>query len=148
MDDKNAGKDSKDPAETTEATEGGGCGCKLRANWKIIAGVLVVVIILLNTFWNMMETKISYSVTSVTNEVGAVKTELVNFDARLSEAEKGATLDTEAVKADIAAIKRAGENFEKRLNAVITAEEGKLALLEKDVANQKAYIDELKSLLE
>ena len=153
--DKNAKKGSveKTAVEATMET----VKCSLAANWKVIVGILVLVIIVLNTFWNMTETKISETVAqaigsiSVAEEIESFKAELksdlAKLDARVSETEKG-TIDLDAVKADIASIKEAGEEFDKKLNAVIKAEEGKLALLEKDVVNQKAYIDELKGLLE
>jgi len=157
--DKSAKKGSVEKTQVEAAMESVKCG--FAANWKIIAGILVVIIIVLNTFWNMTETKISETVAQaigsitvaeeVAKEMESLKTEfksdIAKLDARLSEAEKG-TIDLDAVKADIVAIKKAGEDFEKKLNAVIKAEEGKLALLEQDAANQKAYIDELKSLLE
>ena len=138
MDDKNKNT-KKDSVETASDT----AKCKFNAHWKIIAGVIVLAIILLNTFWNMMESKISE--TMAKNE--SFKSELAALGARLSEAEKG-TIDLDAVKADVASIKKAGEDFEKKLLAVINAEELKLAGLEKEAANQKAYIEELKNLLE
>ena len=160
--DKNAKKDS---VEET-ALEAAKCKletvkCKLAANWKVIAGILVVVIILLNTFWNMTESKISSTVTQAMGSITvaeemesfktALKTELesnfANLDARLSELEKR-SIDVEMVKEDIAAIRKAGEDFEKKLLAIIKAEELKLAGLEKDAETQKTYIDELKTLLE
>ena len=135
--DKNAKKGS---VETTGDT----AKYKHGAHWKIIAGIIVLAIILLNTFWNMMESRIAE--TMAKDE--SFKSELAAFEARLSEAEKGTTIDLDAVKADVASIKKAGDDFEKKLLAVIKAEEGKLALLEKELANQKTYVEELKNLLE
>ena len=140
MDDKNAKKGTVEKTTAGAATEA--AKCKFSANWKIILGVLVVVIILLNTFWNMMETKISET---VTKEIGSLKSELAKIDARISEAEKG-TIDFDAVKKDVESIKKAGEDFEKKLASLIDAEKEKLARLEKDLENQKTYLDELKSL--
>ena len=117
--------------------------CKRLSRGKVILGIAVLVIILLNTFWNMMENKIAETMA----KDASFKSELAALDARLSEAESG-TIALDAVKADVASIKKAGEDFEKKLLAVIKAEELKLAMLEKDIANQKAYLEELKSLLE
>jgi hypothetical protein len=104
-----------------------------------IIGIIILVIILLNTFWNMMENKI-------TAELQAVRADLAEFNNRLAEAEKG-TLDVESVKADVEAIRKAGADFESKLNAVIKAEEEKLEVLTKSAESQKAYVESLKSRL-
>jgi hypothetical protein len=104
-----------------------------------IVGIIILVIILLNSFWNMMENRI-------TTELQAVRAELAEISARVTEAEKG-TLDVEAVKADVETIRKAGAEFESKLNAVISAEEGKLEILTKSVEYQKAYLESLKSYL-
>ena len=160
--DKNVGGDSEMDGKGTnvkndsvEKTETGQAKCG--ANWKKIAGILVVVIILLNTLWNMTESKITETVAKdlkslpASEEIESFKTEfksdLANLDARVTETAKG-TIDLDAVKKDIESIKKAGEEFEKKLLAVIKAEELKLIGLEKSIADQKAYIDQLKSLLE
>ena len=146
--DKNAKKDSVGTSADTEK-------CKCGHRWKVIAGIIVLAIILLNTFWNMMESKIAETAakmetSTVSEEIESLKTELksdlAKLDSRISEAEKGTT-GLDAIKADIVSIKKAGEDFEKKLLAVIKAEELKLTGLEKDVAAQKAYIEELKTLL-
>jgi hypothetical protein len=104
-----------------------------------IIGIVILVIILLNTFWNMVESKI-------TTELQSVKANLAEFNNRLSEAEKG-TLDVDAVKADVAAIQKAGADFESKLNAVIKAEEEKLEILTKNAESQKVYVESLKNRL-
>jgi len=147
-DDKN--KNAKqEPVEETALEK---IKCKLIDNWKIILVALVVIIALMNTLCGMVSNRVTQAVTT---EIGALRAEfaglgtrLSELDARLSEAEKGVTVDHDALKEDVAAIRKAGEAFEKRLNAAIKAEEEKLALLEKNAANQKAYVDALKNLLE
>ncbi|MDR2175732.1 MAG: hypothetical protein LBO82_07315 [Synergistaceae bacterium] len=104
-----------------------------------IIGIIVLVLILLNTFWNMVENKI-------TAELQAVKTDLAEINHRLAETEKG-TLDVDAVKADLEAIRKAGSDFESKLSAVIKAEEEKLETLTKNAEGQKAYLESLKSHL-
>lgn len=103
-----------------------------------IIGVVVLVIILLNIFWSMMENK-------VTLEVQAVRADIVALNTRLAEMEKG-SVDLDAVRADAETIKKTGESFEAKLNAIVTAEEAKLENLTKELENQKAYIENLKSL--
>jgi type II secretory pathway component PulM len=104
-----------------------------------IIGIIVLVIILLNTFWNMTENKI-------TAELQAVKADLAELNSRLAEVEKG-TPDVEAMKADADAIRKAGANFESKLNAVIKAEEEKLEILTQSAESQKAYLEGLKNRL-
>jgi len=152
--DKNAKKDSLE--KTFEVAKN-----KFIANWKVILVAFIVAIVLLNTFWNMVDNRISRAVTTeigaLRTEIGTLRTDLANFDARLSTAEvkECAIVDTDSLKADIEAIEKAGEalgqklrSFEQKLRAVIQAEEEKLTLLEKDTANQKTYVDALKKLLE
>ena len=145
--DKNAKKNPAEKAEGNGDMENHQC----KTNWKIIAGIFVLVIIMMYTFGNMTENSISEKVAkefeTFKAELQTVKSALAGFDTRLSEAEKG-TVDIDAVKEDIASIKKAGEDFNKKLLSVIKAEELKLTELEKGAADQKAYIDELKSLLE
>ncbi len=107
-------------------------------NGKIV-GIVVLVIILLNTFWSMMESK-------MTTELQAVKADIAALNTRVTEMEKG-TINLDAVKADIESIKGASANFEAKLNAVVKAEESRQEVLAKDLESHKAYIEELKSLL-
>jgi type II secretory pathway component PulM len=104
-----------------------------------IIGIAVLVIILLNIFWNMTENKI-------TTELQAVKADLTEINNRLTEMEKG-TPDANALKADVEAIQKAGADFESKLSAVIKAEEEKLEIFVKSAESQKAYLESLKSRL-
>ncbi|MDR1649947.1 MAG: hypothetical protein LBR71_06760 [Synergistaceae bacterium] len=104
-----------------------------------IIGIIVLVIILLNTFWNMTENKISI-------ELQAVRADLAELNSRLAEVEKG-TPDSEALKSDADAIRKAGADFESKLNAVIKAEEEKLEILTQSAESQKAYLEGLKNRL-
>jgi len=148
------GKNAADEAQTTMDT----MKRIFTTHWKILIGVLVVAIVLFNTFWSMTENSITETVArevrafnvelqSLKSDLAGLDARFADMDTRLSEAEKGAT-DLDAIREDIAAIRNAGEHFEKRLLAVIKAEEIKLAELEQGVESQKAYVNELKSLLE
>lgn len=106
---------------------------------KIVIVSVLAVILVLNIFWTMMKN-------SVSAEVQSLKGELTTISARIAEVEKG-SVNLEAVKADAEHIKKAAENFEAKLNAVVKAEEAKLEILAKEMENQKAYIEDLKSLL-
>jgi len=138
---KNAKKDYFNKATAEKAVET--AKNKLIANWKVVLGVFILAIVLLNTLWSSMENRIAES---VAKETASFKTELAKLEARVSEAEKG-TIDIDAVKEDIVSIKKVGEDFANKLNALIKAEEEKLARLEKDAENQNAYINDLKGLL-
>ena len=116
-----------------------------------IIGIVVLLVILLNTLWNVMDSKVSKGeLSSVKEELSSVKADLAAFTTRLAsmqaEVEKGAP-DLDAVKADVESIKKASENFEVKLNALIKAEEAKIDVMTKDVESYKAYIEELKGLL-
>ena len=111
---------------------------KITANWKVILGVFILIIVVLGFFSCMMQNKISRAMVPL-------KSEIAKLDARVVETEKS-TIDVDVVKTDIAAIKKAGEDFHRRLNALIKAEEEKLTRLEKESESQKAYINELKNL--
>ena len=126
--DKNAKKDYFNKAAETAIET---AKKQLGANWKVILGISLLVIILLNTLWGSMENKISES---VTKEIASFKSELAKLEARISENEKG-TIDLDAVKEDVVSIKKAGEDFASKLSALIKAEEEKLARLEKDAEN-------------
>jgi hydroxyethylthiazole kinase-like sugar kinase family protein len=143
------GKDAKEKfdeavkvvAETAKTTKG-----------KIVA-IIILVIIVLNTFWNMMENKITTELQSVRADLGTLSTRL----AEVEEA-KGETIDLDAIKAEVQSFKtsaeaiasllsKTNENFGAKLNAIVQLEEAKLESLSKEVENQKAYIEGLKKLL-
>jgi hypothetical protein len=107
---------------------------------KLVIGIVVLLIVL----FNVVSTQTSNRITS---EVQPVKADLAAFDTRLVEVEKGTTVDLDAVKANADAIQQATESFEAKLNAVVKAEEARLEALTKEMENQKAYIETLKSLL-
>ncbi|GHV38227.1 hypothetical protein FACS1894187_16740 [Synergistales bacterium] len=107
---------------------------------KKIIGTVVGLIIIFNIFWNLMEHKIS-------EELGGGN--IAALDERIAVLEKSnkETLDVDAVKADLAAMKEASDKFESKLNAIVKAEEAKLDVLTQNVESQKAYVETLKSLL-
>jgi len=139
----------KDPANETGEDTLEMVKEKLIANWKIILGVLVVAIILLNTFLGMVDTRVSRAVAPAATEAGAIRAELAALGIRLTEVENYTvvTVDHDAIRADIASIREAGEAFSSKLLTTIEAEERKLALLVENVANQKAHIEALRNLL-
>jgi regulator of protease activity HflC (stomatin/prohibitin superfamily) len=122
----------------------------------IVVAVLLLNVIILNSFGTTLENKI-------TAEIQALKTELAGTNAQVADLEKEIdqkteTLDIEAFKAEAESIKKAAEsvndatgkaseNFDAKLNALLKAEEAKLEILTKDLETHKAYIDELKNLL-
>jgi YbbR domain-containing protein len=106
---------------------------------KVIGIAVFVLLILFNVFWSLMSGKI-------TEEIQAVKAEISQVGARVAEAEKE-TLDVEAVKADVEIIRKATGDFDKKLDAVVKAEEARLEILAKNLEAQKAYVETLKSLL-
>ena len=126
---------------------------------KVIIGVVVLVILMLNISWTLANNKIS-------TEIQAVRAEIAELAARFEEVTKAgqkesAINDYDAIKAEIQALQenlktredsaqKAAEDFNAKLNAVIKSEEAKLDILvkelEKQTESQKAYLEELKSL--
>jgi hypothetical protein len=106
---------------------------------KVIGIVVVLVLIVLNVFWNLLSNKI-------TDESQALRAEIAQVAARAAEAEKE-TLDVQAVKADVELIRKATDDFDGKLNAVIKAEETRLEILTKNAEDQKAYLESLRNLL-
>jgi hypothetical protein len=152
-------KKAKDTFDTTVKT----VTEKAKTPMGKIVIVIVVLLIVLQTFWNMTESK-------VVSELQPLTSELANLNARVGEMEKSQAeaidLDAlkadaeafktklqedidaikDAVKADADAIKSAGENFEAKLSALVEAEESKLEALTKETETQKAYVEKLKAL--
>ena len=121
-------------------------------NTKIIIGIVVLLIIALNTIWNMTDSKI-------TTEVESLRAQIAALGDRVDETLKfSSSTDLEALEAKVISIEKAKEVFDARLNAVLKVEEAKLEMLtkaleeqrayvEKALENQRTYVEELKNLL-
>jgi len=138
-------------------------------NTKIIVGVVIVVIIAFNTFWNMTESKIVSEMAPLKAQITAIGAQVTAIGERVTAIEGRVTAigervdvssgtNFEALKAEIenfkkmleaemASLRKAGETFDVRLNAVVKSEEEKLEVLKKTMEDQNAYVEELKGLL-
>ena len=115
---------------------------------KIVIAVIVV-IILFNTMWTVMDGKVAGHIEALKKEFQAqddLGEKIAPFEQRLAALE-GRSIDLDAVKSDVETIKQATESFETKLNAMIKAEEEKLESLTKDMESHKAYLERLKGLL-
>ncbi|MDR1377227.1 MAG: hypothetical protein LBJ22_06920 [Synergistaceae bacterium] len=127
---------------------------------KLVGIVILVVIILnwisLNVFGTSVKNTIAAEVQTIKSDFAALSAHVTELEEEVGK--KTESVDIGALKADAEAIKKtaeslgestvkASEKFEAKLNALVKTEEAKLATLTKDLENQKAYIDELKSLL-
>jgi len=124
-------------------------------NTKIIVGVVIVVIIAFNTFWNMTESKIVSEMAPLKAQITAMGAQVTaigervdvssgtNFEALKAEFENF----KKTLEAETASLRKAGETFDGRLNAVVKSEEEKLEVLKKAMEDQNAYVEELKGLL-
>ncbi|MDR2527977.1 MAG: hypothetical protein LBD04_03025 [Synergistaceae bacterium] len=112
--------------------------CAKLGGWKGKAVAVVLFIIVLNVMWSMMKSEVDV----VRQDAAARLTKLEAEAAKRPE-----SIDLAELRTEVASIKEAAGSFEAKLNAVIKAEEDKLERLEKDAANQRAYIEGLKSLL-
>ena len=136
----------KTVAETAKTTKG-----------KIV-GIIVLAIIVLNMFWNMMESKITTELQSVRTDLGALNARLAKVETEAEKTAKLETVDLDAIRAEAQSVKasaetiadlmtKTGENFDAKLNAIVKSEEAKLDVLSKELENQRIYIDSLKNLL-
>lgn len=114
---------------------------------KIVIAVIVV-IILFNTMWTVMDGKVAGHIEALKKEFQAedLSKKFAPFEERLTALESR-SIDLDAVKSDVETIKQATESFETKLNAMIKAEEEKLESLTKDMESHKAYLERLKGLL-
>jgi len=114
---------------------------KMEKPWmKYVIGFIVIIIIA-NVSATLAQDK-------AIAELAPLKTQLEAITARLSEieAKTGGILNLDEVKSNVEHIQKAIENFDVRINAIVKAEEAKLDILEKDLANQKAYVEKVKAL--
>ena len=108
---------------------------------KYVIG-FVVIIIIANVSATLAQDK-------VIAELAPLRAQMEVITARLAEidAKTGGLLNLDEVKANVEHIQKTMENFNTRINAIVKTEEAKLEILEKDLASQKAYVEEVKTLL-
>lgn len=116
---------------------------------RLVIGVVILVIVFLNIFWSLMESRINAKVgtqlTAIAAELKTVKEGLSALEARVAETEKG-SIDLDLVKADVETIKATSSAFEAKLGDLVKVEEAKLQNLSKSVDDQKTYLEQLKQL--
>lgn len=109
---------------------------------QIIIGI-VVVILLLNIIWTVMQNKFTPKLEEVK---AAATTEITAIAERLTRLEQGGLPDVADLKEDFANLKVVSEQFKARLAQAVKAEEEQLAYLEAQVEAQRARVEELKKL--
>lgn len=109
---------------------------------QIIIGI-VVVILLLNIMWTVMQNKFTPKLDEVKT---ATTAGLTAIEQRVTKLEQGGLPDVADLKEDFAKLKAVAEQFKERLNQAVKAEEEQLAYLEAQVEAQKARVDALRKL--
>lgn len=105
---------------------------------KIILGA-VVVIVLLNIMWTIMQNKFD-------PKLNSIKTEVAGISQRLTSIEEGGLPQVATLKSDFDELRAVSDKLAERLKKVLKAEEDQLASLEAQVEAQRARVEELRKL--
>ena len=108
---------------------------------KTILIGIVVVIVLLNVMWTVLQSKF-------TPKLDEVKAGMAALEQRIAKLEQGGLANLADLKDDFAALKAVSDNLSERLSQSLKAEEDQLATLEAQVAAQKARVEALKKAAE
>ena len=104
---------------------------------QIIIGI-VVVILLLNIMWTVMQNKFTPKLEEVNASVKSVITSVVD---RVTKLEQGGLPDVADLKEDFAALKVVSDKFSDRLNKLIKAEQDQLESIEAQLEAYKAQAE-------
>ena len=101
--------------------------------------LIVVSLIVLILLFNIISTLTKDSAGSST-----LKEDLLKLEQRIAELEKGSAPDVEALRAEFDAVRKVGEGYEARLQALLKAEEEGLAAMKKELEAREAWLESLK----
>ncbi len=107
---------------------------------KMLIIALVVIVLLLNIVWTLLQGKIK-------SEMQGVNTEMANLTQRVAKVEQGGVGDLASLRAEFDAMKVVGDSYGTRLAALLKAEEEQLAAMKKEAETRQAWIEELKKLI-
>ncbi|MBR1671741.1 MAG: hypothetical protein IJ702_02320 [Fretibacterium sp.] len=107
---------------------------------KIIIIVCIVVILVLNVLWTVLQNKFTPKLAEVNDAIAKV-------EARITKLEQGGLPDVADLREDFSKLKGMAAGYEERLAQLMKAEEEQLATLEAQVAAQKARVEALKAQL-
>lgn len=101
--------------------------------------LIVVSLIVLILLFNIISTLTKDSAGSST-----LKEDLLKLEQRIAELEKRSAPDVEALRAEFDAVRKVGEGYEARLQALLKAEEEGLAAMKKELEAREAWLESLK----
>lgn len=104
----------------------------------IVGGI--VVILLLNILWTVLQNKF-------TPKVDEVKAEQAKIEQRIAKLERGGLPDVADIREEFAKLRQLATQYEERTTQLVKAEEERLASLEAQVEAQKARIANLKKMI-
>lgn len=102
---------------------------------KLIVVSLIVLILLFNIISTLTKDGAGSS---------TLKEDLLKLEQRIAELEKGSAPDVEALRAEFDAVRKVGEGYEARLQALLKAEEEGLAAMKKELEAREAWLESLK----
>jgi len=102
---------------------------------KLIVVSLIVLILLFNIISTLTKDNAGSS---------TLKEDLLKLEQRIAELEKGSAPDVEALRAEFDAVRKVGEGYEARLQALLKAEEEGLAAMKKELEAREAWLESLK----
>ena len=104
---------------------------------KVAIVVCIVVVVLLNVMWTMLQNKFA-------SKVDEVRADLAKLEQRVTKLEQGGLPDVAALQEQFDAMKAVAKDYNDRRAEFVKAEEQQLAALEAQVAKQKARVENLK----
>ena len=102
---------------------------------KLIVVSLIVLILLFNIISTLTKDNAGSS---------TLKEDLLKLEQRIAELEKGSAPDVEALRAEFDAVRKVGEGYEARLQALLKAEEEGLAAMKKELEARESWLESLK----
>ena len=97
----------------------------------------IVVILLLNVMWTVLQNKFA-------PKVAEVRADLTKLEERLTRLEQGGLPDVADLRDQFSALKDIAKGYEGRLAELVKAEEAQLATMQAQAEAQKARVEALK----
>ena len=112
---------------------------KLPSKRNMIIIAVVVVLLVFNIFWTMMQGKITAAVQDV-------KADMAKLEQRLATVEQGGVVDLETLRTEFDGMKKVGESYSANLSALMKAETERLESLKKEVEMRQSWIEGLQQM--
>ncbi|MBQ7263432.1 MAG: hypothetical protein IJR14_06895 [Synergistaceae bacterium] len=107
---------------------------------KIIIIAVIVVILILNTMWTVLQNKF-------TPRVEEMRADIAKLEQRITKLEQGGLPDVADLREEFSSLKSMAADYEARRAQVLKAEEEQLASLQAQVEAQRARVESLRELV-